>query len=98
MQCPMQLQRRLRLLKYFRRRLTLRRLMRLAPQRTRCARYAGEARFTAFAARQFLAFAHFACAREPLLVRGANRPYFPYPPYLLSFFIFTTSYNVDYVM
>ena len=26
------------------------------------------------ASRQFLAFAHFAFAREPLLVRGANRP------------------------
>ena len=30
-------------------------------------------RFAAFAAWQFLACAHFADAREPLLARGANR-------------------------
>ena len=33
----------------------------------------GFPRFAAFAAWQFLACAHFADAREPLLARGANR-------------------------
>ena len=92
MQCPMQLQRRLQLLKYFRRRLTLRRLMRLAPQRTRCARLRRRGSL-----RLPLLLGNFLPSLTSLtLVTTADLAGLTALYFLIL--LFSTSYNVFYIM